>query len=152
MDSVPSLGGLLDSLYRWVRRVTPHPIDRHMTFAAHSIIVRSLTLSGPGSFSPPAGESGGGANQIAVANTVTISETVGGTHIVAMNDNDNLLFVDFNSGRIRRILLSGAELTQLGTSSIAYNGESGGLLSLTLGADGFVYVSNTNAIFKLVSQ
>jgi hypothetical protein len=48
--------------------------------------------------------------------------------------------------------LSGADLTQLGTSSIAYNGGNGGLLSLMLGADGFVYVSNTNAIFKVVPQ
>ena len=35
-------------------------------------------------------------------------------------------------------------------SSIDYNGGSGGLLSLMLGADG--YVSNTNAIFKVVPQ
>jgi hypothetical protein len=51
---------------------------------------------------------------------------VGGTSIVAMNDNDNLLFADFSSGRIRRIVLSGA--------------------------DGFVYVSNSDAIFKVVLQ
>jgi hypothetical protein len=37
-------------------------------------------------------------------------------------------------------------------SSIAYNGGSGGLLSLMLGADGFLYVSNSNAIFKVVPQ
>jgi glucose/arabinose dehydrogenase len=63
---------------------------------------------------------------------------------------NNLLFVDFNSGRMRRVVLSGPDLTQLGSSSIAYNGGSGNLLSLMLGADGFVYVSNTNAIFKVV--
>jgi hypothetical protein len=39
------------------------------------------------------------------------TESGGGTSIVAMNDNDNLLFVDFSSGRIRRIVLSGADLT-----------------------------------------
>jgi len=50
------------------------------------------------------------------------------------------------------LILSGPDLTQLGTSSIAYNGGNGGLLSLMLGADGFVYVSNTNAIFKVVPQ
>jgi len=94
----------------------------------------------------------GWANPIAAANTVTVSGTVGGTRIVAMNDNDNLLFVDFSSGRIRRIVLSGADLTQPDMSSIAYNGGSGGLLSLMLDADGFVYVSNTNAIFKVVLQ
>ena len=63
---------------------------------------------------------------------------------------NNLLFVDFNGGKIRRVVLSGADLTQLGASSIAYNGGSGNLLSLMLGADGFVYVSNTNAIFKVI--
>jgi hypothetical protein len=36
--------------------------------------------------------------------------------------------------------------------SIAYNGGQGGLLSLMLGADGFVYVSNASGIFKVVPQ
>ena len=35
-------------------------------------------------------------------------------------------------------------------SSIDYNGGSGCLLSLMLGADGLLYVSNSNAIFKVV--
>jgi len=65
---------------------------------------------------------------------------------------NNLLFAEFNTGRIRRVVLSGAGLSQLGSSSIAYNGGNGGLLSLMLGADGFVYVSNTNGIFKVVPQ
>jgi len=64
---------------------------------------------------------------------------------------NNLLFVDFNGGKIRRVVLSGADLTQLGTSSIAYNGGNGFLLSLMLGADGFVYVSNGDAIIKIVA-
>ena len=65
---------------------------------------------------------------------------------------NNLLFVNFNFGQIRRLVLTGANLTQLGTQSIAYNGGNGGLLSLLLGADGFVYVSNASAIFKVVPQ
>ncbi|HXC66460.1 MAG TPA: hypothetical protein VN638_03515, partial [Nitrospiraceae bacterium] len=65
---------------------------------------------------------------------------------------NNLLFVDFNGGKIRRVVLSGVNLTQLGSSSIAHNGGNGGLLSLMLGVDGFVYVSNTNSIFKVVPQ
>ena len=65
---------------------------------------------------------------------------------------NNLLFVDFNGGRIRRVVLSGPDLTLLGSSSIAYNGGQGFLLSLMLGADGFVYVSNTSSIFKVVPQ
>jgi len=87
--------------------------------------------------------------------------TIAPTGIIAVPENstvypvayrNNLLFVDFNGGKIRRVVLSGADLTQLGTSSLAYNGGQGGLLSLMLGPDGFVYVSNTNAIFKVVPQ
>jgi aldose sugar dehydrogenase len=87
--------------------------------------------------------------------------TIAPTGIIAIPENstaypaayrNNLLFVDFNTGRMRRIVLSGPDLTLLGSSSTAYNGGQGGLLSLMLGADGFVYVSNTNAIFKVVPQ
>ena len=87
-----------------------------MTFAAQGRLVRSLALAGLALILSACTESGSGANPV----------TVSGTRIVAMNDNDNLLFVDFSSGRIRHIVLSGA--------------------------DGFVYVSNTNAIFKVVRQ
>jgi glucose/arabinose dehydrogenase len=65
---------------------------------------------------------------------------------------NNLLFTAWNDGRIRRVILSGPDLTLLGASSIAYNGGQGGLLSLMLGADGFVYVSNASGIFKVVPQ
>jgi glucose/arabinose dehydrogenase len=87
--------------------------------------------------------------------------TIAPTGIIAIPENssiypvayrNNLLFVDFKEGRIRRVVLSGVDLTKLGTSSIAYYGGNGNLLSLMLGADGFVYVSNTNAIFKVVLQ
>jgi hypothetical protein len=64
-----------------------------MTFAAHGILVRSLALAGLALILSACTESGGG------------------TSIVAMNDNDNLLFVDFSSGGIRRTVLSGADLT-----------------------------------------
>ena len=87
--------------------------------------------------------------------------TIAPTGIISIPENttvypvayrNNLLFADFIGGKIRRVVLSGVDLTQLGTSSIAYNGGNGGLLSLMLGADGFVYVSNTNAIFKVAPQ
>jgi len=87
--------------------------------------------------------------------------TIAPTGIIAIPENstvypvayrNNLLFVNFKFGQIHRLVLTGANLTQLGTQSIAYNGGSGGLLSLMLGADGFVYVSNANAIFKVVPQ
>jgi glucose/arabinose dehydrogenase len=63
---------------------------------------------------------------------------------------NNLFFTAWNDGTLRRIVLSGADLTQLGTSSTAFNGGQGGLLSLMLGEDGFVYVSNTSAVFRVV--
>lgn len=83
------------------------------------------------------------------------------TGIIAIPENstvyptayrNNLLFTAWNDGRIRRVILSGPDLTLLGSSSTAYNGGQGGLLSLMLGADGFVYVSNTNSIFRVVPQ
>ena len=87
--------------------------------------------------------------------------TIAPTAIIAIPENstvypvayrNNLLFVDFNFGLIRRLVLTEANLTQLGTQSIAYSGGQGGLLSLMLGADGFVYVSNGSGIFKVVPQ
>ncbi len=83
------------------------------------------------------------------------------TNIVAIPENstvypapyrNNLLFTAWNDGRIRRVILSGPDLTLLGSSSTAYNGGQGGLLSLMLGADGYVYVSNASGIFKVVPQ
>ena len=75
-----------------------------MTFVARSVSVRSLVLAGLALILSACTESEGGANPIAVIGTV------GGTSIVAMNDNDNLLFVDYSS-RIRPIILGGADLT-----------------------------------------
>lgn len=83
------------------------------------------------------------------------------TGIIAIPENstlyptayrNNLLFTAWNDGRIRRVILSGPDLTLLGSSSTAYNGGQGGLLSLMLGADGFVYVSNASSIFRVVPQ
>jgi hypothetical protein len=65
---------------------------------------------------------------------------------------NNLLFVGFNTGRMRRNVLSGADLTLLDSSSTAYNGGQGDLLSLMLGTDGYVSVSSASAIFKVVPQ
>jgi glucose/arabinose dehydrogenase len=105
---------------------------------------------------------GGIANNPNFLNPIlAYTPTIAPTGIISIPENstvypaayrNNLLFVDFNGGKIRRVVLSGADLTQLGTSSIAYNGGNGFLLSLMLGADGFVYVSNGSAIFKVVPQ
>ena len=70
-----------------------------MTFAAQNIIVRSLALAGLALILSACTESGDGANPIAVANTVTVSGTVGGTRIVAMNDNDQIVVEDDTAGR-----------------------------------------------------
>lgn len=92
---------------------------------------------------------------------LSYTPTIAPTGIIAIPEDstaypvayrNNLLFVDFNGGKIRRVVLSGANLTQLGTSSVAYNGGNGFLLSLMLGADGYVYVSNASGIFKVVLQ
>ena len=70
-----------------------------MTFPTHSILVRSLALAGLALFLSACADSGGGANPTAVANTVTVSGTVGGTRIVAMNDNDQIVVEDDTAGR-----------------------------------------------------
>jgi len=104
---------------------------------------------------------GGIANNPNFLNPIlAYTPTIAPTGIISIPENstvypsgyrNNLLFVDFNGAKIRRVVLSGADLTQLGTSSIAYNGGNGFLLSLMLGADGFVYVSNGSGIFKVVA-
>jgi len=88
---------------------------------------------------------------------VEITPTIAPTGIVAVGENsnyparyhNNLLFTDFNTGRIRRIVLTGAGLTQLGSFSVAYNGGNGFLLDIDQAADGFIYVSSDSGIFRL---
>jgi len=63
---------------------------------------------------------------------------------------NNLLVAAWNDGTIRHVILSGANLDQLGGFSVAYTGGQGGLLSFMLGSDGYVYVSNANGIFRVV--
>lgn len=70
-----------------------------MIITAHSILVRSLALAGLALMLGACTESGGGADPIAAANTVTVSGTVGGTRIVAMNDNDQIVVEDDTAGR-----------------------------------------------------
>ena len=67
--------------------------------AAQGILVRSIALAGLALILSACTESGGGENPIAVANTVTVSGTVGGTRIVAMNDNDQIVVEDDTTGR-----------------------------------------------------
>jgi len=62
---------------------------------------------------------------------------------------NNLFMAVFIDGTIRHIILRGTDLDQLGGANVAYTGGTGGLLSLMLGADGYVYVSNVSGIFRL---
>jgi len=105
---------------------------------------------------------GGIANNPSFLNPIlAYTPTIAPTGIIAIPEDstvypvsykNNLLFAAWNDGLIRRVVLSGADLTQLGSTSTAYNGGQGGLLSMMLGADGYVYVSNDGGIFKVVSQ
>ncbi|MEP6958016.1 MAG: hypothetical protein ABI980_04745 [Nitrospirota bacterium] len=71
-----------------------------MTFAAHSNIVRSPALAGLVLLLSACTGSGEGSNNAAPASTVTVSGTVGGTRIVAMNDNDHIVAEDDTAGRV----------------------------------------------------
>ena len=63
---------------------------------------------------------------------------------------NNLLVAAWNDGKIRLVMLNGANLDQFGGTSVAYTGGQGGLLSFMLGSDGYVYVSSGNGIFRVV--
>jgi len=63
---------------------------------------------------------------------------------------NNLLVAVWIDGTIRHVILNGANLDAFGGSDVAYTGGVGGLLSLILGADGYVYVSNSSSIFRIV--
>jgi glucose/arabinose dehydrogenase/chitodextrinase len=88
---------------------------------------------------------------------VSFTPTIAPTGIVAINEtpvypaeyHNNLLFADYNTGRLHRLVLSGPALTQLGSQSVAYNGGQGGLLDLIQAPDGYVYVSNSSGIFRV---
>jgi len=103
---------------------------------------------------------GGIANNPNFLNPIlAYTPTIAPTGIIAIPEDstiypapyrNNLLFTAWNDGQIRRVVLRGADLTQLGSTSTAYTGGQGGLLSMMLGADGYVYVSNAGGIFKVV--
>ncbi len=92
---------------------------------------------------------------------VAFNPVIAPTGIIAIPGNsgvyppvyhNNLLMAAWNDGTIRHVVLSGASFDQFGGTSVAYTGGQGGLLSLMLGADGYVYVSNGDAIFRVISH
>lgn len=84
--------------------------------------------------------------------------TIGPTGIAGVREDSiypseyhqNLLFLDFDFGRIHRLVLSGADFTELGSASVAYGGGQGPLLGIVQGPDGYMYVSNFDTIFRVV--
>jgi hypothetical protein len=70
-----------------------------MAFAGYSLLVRSFALAGLTLILGACMDSGSGASPTTQANSVTISGTVGGTRIVAMNDNDQIVVEDDTAGR-----------------------------------------------------
>lgn len=65
-----------------------------------------------------------------------------GSSIYPATYQNNLLVAEFISGTIRLV-------TTGGTTSVAYPGGVGGLLSLMRASDGYVYASNANGIFRV---
>jgi glucose/arabinose dehydrogenase len=81
------------------------------------------------------------------------------TGIIAIPENssvypeayyNNLLVAAWIDGTIRLVIPNGRDPDLPGTTSVAYNGGEGGLLSLMLGSDGYVYVSNVDGIFRVL--
>ena len=71
-----------------------------MAFAAHSIIVRSLAFAGLVLFLSACTDSGSGGGTTPTAQTgASISGTVSGTRIVAVNTSDQIVAEDDTAGR-----------------------------------------------------
>ncbi len=69
---------------------------------------------------------------------------------------NNLLMASWNDGRIRLIIPNASNPDLPGTSTVAYSGGQGGLVSMMLASDGYVYVTkggtgfSDGAIFRVV--
>ena len=90
---------------------------------------------------------------------VDFTPTIATAGIVALGSDsaypaeydDNLVFADFNNGRLRRIVLAGPGLNTLGRMKMIFpGGPAGGIFDVDLGPDGFVYVSTEQSIQRLV--
>jgi glucose/arabinose dehydrogenase len=63
---------------------------------------------------------------------------------------NNLLMAAWIDGTIRLVIPNGTNPDQPGSTSVAYTGGQGGLLSFMLGSDGYIYVSSGDGIFRVV--
>jgi glucose/arabinose dehydrogenase len=89
---------------------------------------------------------------------VAFTPTLGPTGIATIPQNsrypatfhNNLLFAEVNGGKLRRIVLAGAQLDHLGAVTVAYGGGVGGLLDILQGPGGYLYVSSFSTIYRLI--
>jgi glucose/arabinose dehydrogenase len=89
---------------------------------------------------------------------VAFTPPFGPTGIVTVPQNSlypasfhhNLLFAEVNGGKLRRIVLAGAQLDHLGSVSVAFQGGLGGLLDIIQGPGGYLYASSFNAIYRVI--
>lgn len=63
---------------------------------------------------------------------------------------NNLLMAVYNDGTIRLVIPNPNDSNLPGTTSVAYPGGLGGLLSLMVGQDGYVYATSVDGIFRAV--
>jgi aldose sugar dehydrogenase len=63
---------------------------------------------------------------------------------------NNLLVGGFNDGTIRLVIANPSSPCGSGNTSVAYPGNVGGLISLMLASDGYVYVSSVNGVIYRV--
>ena len=119
-------------------------------------------IVGGGNYGWPIVPGGGGAPQF-IDPIITFTPTIAPTGIVAFREDsvypaqyhNNLLFADFNGGKLHRIVLGGALLTNFVSHSIACDCGQGGLFAVmhglnVPGQDGYIYVSNGSSIFRVV--
>jgi glucose/arabinose dehydrogenase len=102
-------------------------------------------------------------NPLYIDPIITFTPVIAPTGIVAIREDsvypaqyyNNLLFADFISGNLRRIVLTGPGLTDLGSQTIACNCGQGALFAVmhglnVPGQDGYVYVTSGNSILRVV--
>jgi glucose/arabinose dehydrogenase len=66
----------------------------------------------------------------------------GNSTIYAPAYRNNLLMAAWNDGTIRLVIPNASDPDQPGSTTVAYPGGQGGLLSFMLGTDGYIYVTN----------
>jgi cysteine-rich repeat protein len=99
----------------------------------------------------------GDTNPLFIQPIVRFTPTIAPTGITFYTGNqypefqNDLFFVDFNEGRIRRIELAGANLDQVGVMEIFLDGGFGALLDIVDGPDGNLYFTNFNSIMRIVN-